>query len=250
MQPRRVLIKGEPQRGEIFRLSDEEAHYLARVLRLKEGDEVNPFNGRGWSGRAAITRAAGGVVELRLLDSSRAAEPAHTFSIAQALLKAPAMERAIQSCTELGASSIIAFGAARSIPRSRGPSRGRISRLEKTAVEACRQCRRDFIPEVTLLMGTEELASLIPSFTNVFVASPERGKKPLGEILPPLAGSGNLRILLVTGPEGDFTTDELDCLAGRGAAPCLLSDAILRAETASIAGAAIIANHLMPARLK
>lgn len=247
MHPRRIFINPEDHDRDRFQLRGGEAHYLLHVLRLREGDEVNAFDGRGWSCKAAIIEAARGSVTLKLLESRRASRPPETFTVAQAVLKAQAMDAAIQACTELGAAAIIGFHTARTIPRGAGAAGAdqKLERWRKLAIEACRQCRRDFLPELRLLPQIEAVASLIREFDHALLASLGENSRPVAELL----ASGRIRqaenILLIIGPEGDFSEDELECLLAAGAVPCRLSDAVLRADTAAAAGAAIMGQHLM-----
>jgi len=249
MHPRRVFIDPKSPHGDLLHLRGPEANYLLRVLRLREGDEVNAFDGRGWSCKAVIVKARKGVATLCLSKPGRATKPRQAFAVAQAVLKAPAMDAVVQRCTELGASSIIGFYTARSIPRSTGgdSADAKLARWRALTIEACRQCRRDFLPEVRLLPRIEDIGPLIREFDHALVASLAEGSSPLGELLTSEHVMKSSRILLIVGPEGDFSQEELNYLRTRGAIPCRLSDAILRADTAAIAGAAIIGQHLLPA---
>jgi 16S rRNA (uracil1498-N3)-methyltransferase len=100
-----------------------------------------------------------------------------------------------------------------------------------------------------LLPGSEELESLIHKFDHALLASPGKNSRPIAELLSPDRIRQNRSILLIIGPEGDFSEDELTRLLEAGAIPCRLSDAVLKAETAAAAGAAIIGQHLMASTL-
>jgi len=248
MHPRRIFIEPEAPHGDPLHLRGPEAHYLLRVLRLREGDEVNAFDGRGWSCRAVIVEAGRGVATLSILKSGHAAKPRKAFAVAQAILKAPAMDTVVQMCTELGASALIGFHTARSVPRSTGTSgvHQKLERWRKLAIEACRQCRRDFLPALRLLPRIEDLGPLISEFDQALVASLGEGSSLLAALLSSSRVAQSRTLLLIVGPEGDFSEQELARLRDFGAVPCALSDAILRAETAAIAGAALIGQHLLP----
>lgn len=216
------------------------------MLRLRAGEEVAAFDGNGWTARAEVLSLRGGSCTLRIVRERRLARPARGFSVALALLKAPAMDLAVRACTELGAVSIAAFAAERSVPRVKGDAdaKARAGRWRKIALEACRQCGRDFLPETAMLPGPDP-AALLRGHDAVFVACLREGSPPLGELLARPAASAASRLLLVTGPEGDFTPAELDALIAAGALPCRLAAEVLRAETAAAAGAALLSHHLL-----
>jgi len=243
---RRVFIDQEIPAGDTLAIRGSEAHYLQRVLRLGEGEEVTLFNGRGLSCTAIITKIVRGAVELKIGHRRRAGKSVRGFAIATALLKAPAMDMVVQRCTELGAFALLVFETGRSIPRSRGSASAgaRLSRWRRIAIAACRQCRRDFLPEIAAIPGIGALANCFRNYDVALVASLCEGSSPLLELLNSERLKGCRRILLIVGPEGDFSPEELHRLIASGAIPCTLSDAVLRADTAAIAGAAIIGQHV------
>lgn len=249
MHPRRVFIDPAHHHGDRLQLRGQEAHYLLRVLRLRAGDEVNVFDGRGRSCRAAIVEAGKGSATLALLESRQALRPPKAFTIAQAVLKAQAMDMVVQTCAALGTKAIIGFHTARTVPRGTGAAGTdqKLERWRKLAIEACRQCRRDFLPELRLLPTIEDLGTVVREFDCTLAASLAEGSKPLAELLSSDRIRQSKNILLIIGPEGDFSEEEHAHLRGFGTIPCNLSDAVLRAETAAIAGAAIIGQHLMAA---
>jgi 16S rRNA (uracil1498-N3)-methyltransferase len=247
MHVRRIFINPESHNGDRLELCGHEAHYLLHVLRLRSGDEVNAFDGCGWSCRAEIVEAAKGSATLRLLESGHAQRSPKAFTIAQAVLKAPAMDSVIQTCTALGAAGIIGFYTERTVPRSGGAAGTdqKLARWRKLAIEACRQCRRDFLPDLKLLSTIEEIASLIHEFDHTLLASLGENSRPIATFLSADRIRQSKNILLIVGPEGDFSEEELNRIFKAGATPCRLSDAVLKAEIAAAAGAAIIGQHLM-----
>jgi 16S rRNA (uracil1498-N3)-methyltransferase len=242
-----VFIPPDSHRGSELSLPPAEAHYIRHVLRLRAGEEVTAFDGAGWTARASLRSLNGKSGVLTVIEERRATRPPHGFSIAQAILKAPAMDLVVQACTELGASAIVGFASERSVPRDAGVSPGdtRVERWRRIAIEACRQCGREFAPEVTVLADADSRAAFFRLHDTVLVACLREDSIPLGTLLERSEGEGASRILLIVGPEGDLTPAELDVLVAQGARPCRLAKAVLRAETATCAGAAILAQHLL-----
>ena len=216
------------------------------MLRLRAGEQVAAFDGNGWTAQAEVRSLGGDSCTLAIVRERRLAKPARGFSVALALLKAPAMDLAVRACTELGALSIATFAAARSVPRVGGDAdaKARAKRWQKIALEACRQCGRDFLPETAMRPGPDP-AALLRGYDAAFVACLREGSPPLGELLARPAAAATSRLLIVTGPEGDFTPAELDALIAAGALPCRLTAEVLRAETAAAAGAALLSHHLL-----
>ncbi|MCX6355514.1 MAG: RsmE family RNA methyltransferase [Candidatus Aureabacteria bacterium] len=247
MHLRRVFIDQEIPAGDTLAIRDSEAHYLQRVLRLGKGEEVTLFNGRGLSCTAVITKIVKGAVELKVGPCRRAGKSVRGFAVATALLKAPAMDMVVQRCTELGAFALLVFETGHSIPRSRGSAStgARLNRWKRIAIAACRQCGRDFLPEIAAVPGIGALADCFRNYDVALVASLCEGSSPLLELLNSEQVKGCRRILLIVGPEGDFSPEELHRLIGSGAIPCTLSDAVLRADTAAVSGAALMSGHFL-----
>lgn len=223
----------------------DESHYIRNVLRLRPGDEVTACDGRGTFCRAVIAGVWKKGVRLRLSGCRRETPRERGFTIAQAFLKLRAMERAVRQCTELGAEGIVVFNTDRSVVRVRGEKdiRRNVNRMERWAREACRQCGRAHLPTVEIWEGIDRLEEMMARFEAVYLASLTERRITLSASLeqsPPFH-----KALVIIGPEGDFTSGEESRLRCAGAVPCMLSDAVLRAETAATAAAAIIAQHLL-----
>lgn len=242
MHCRRLYVPPGEHGGHAVALSAAEAHYARRVLRLRDGDEVAAFDGAGWTAQAVVRLRGGGAVGLEVLGERSEPAPRSGFSIAQALLKAPAMDLVVQEATELGAFSIAGFSAERSVPR---PPESGLERWRRIAREACRQCGRAHAPEISYLPDAAALSHFLRLHGSVFVACLREGTPPLGALLDGGAARGSVRVLLVVGPEGDFAPGELEGIVSAGARPCRLAGPVLRAETAAAAGAALLADHFL-----
>lgn len=246
MHQHRIYLSPSRLEGASIRLEGTEARYLTRVLRLRKGDELTAFDGQGRSRRAVISACGRDRVVLALGAARFSEEPPWGLFIAQGLLKAAAMDTVVRKCTELGVRGIIGFHTRRSIPRpAGGTDEKRIARERKIAIEACRQCGRDFLPSVRMLPCVDELVRLFDGFDRVLLASLSRQAVALGVLLSARPPGETHRLLIVIGPEGDLSREENDILISRGAEPCRLSDAVLRADTAAVAAAAIAAHHFL-----
>lgn len=215
-------------------LSGDERHH-ARVVRLRDGEEIELFDGRGNSCRARFAIAAGGETRAVLVERlpERFREPSTAISLAVAALKKDRFDWLVEKATELGAARITAFSAERAVAQ---PSARRRERWQQIAAGAAKQCGRTVVPEVD---EAEDLAAVIAGGRGRTILFHESGpRQSLAELLP--AGDGEL--LLVIGPEGGFTNAELQQARAARITIASLGDRILRAETAAIAALAIAGN--------
>jgi len=217
-------------------VSGEDAHHLARVLRLRPGETVTVADGSGWwrayrvesAGRAA----AGAAVALEAL-AERQREPALAprLAVAFALTKADKPELVVQKLTELGVDRIVPVLAERSVARpDDGKARREAERWRRIAKEAARQCRRANLPVVEDLRPLQALAG----HPGLVVA--ERNGGPVDALVEPPGGE----LLVVVGPEGGLAGGEVDALEPW--ARLDLGPHVLRAETAAIAAAALLGS--------
>lgn len=208
--------------------SAEQAHYLAHVLRRGPGEPVLLFNGTDgeWSARIdQLGRRGGGfIVEARTRRQEE--EPADGPWLAFALLKRDATDLVVQKATELGVARILPVLAAHG-------QAGRVNpeRLRSIAREAAEQCERLSLPRIDPPVDLATLLAHWPAERRLAAALERR---------PGLAGPAGQGGLLV-GPEGGFSGAELDVLLRHPFVVGVpLGPRILRAETAVIAGLALL----------
>ena len=209
-------------------LAPDDAHHLARVLRLRDGEAVTVSDGRGgwrrcvFRGNAAL-EAAG--------DVTRVDAPARSVTVAMALTKGEKPELAVQKLTELGVDRIVLLDAARSVVRwDEDKSARNLDRLRTVARAAAMQSRRVVLPVVEPLTTLDALAAADP---QLLLAHPD------GEPLPGSATS------VAVGPEGGWSDAELR----RVKRHVDLGATTLRAETAAIA-AAVLLTALRDGRIR
>jgi 16S rRNA (uracil1498-N3)-methyltransferase len=207
-------------------LSDDDAHHLARVLRLRDGEEVIASDGRG---RWAQTRwRAGGTLE-PLAEAGTVrfeprAEPALTVAFAP--VKGERPEWVVQKLTELGIDRIVPLLSERGVVRWTG-ERGKatVERLRRVTREAAAQSRRVWLPEVCDTMRFADLPTL---------------GEPGEVVLAQLSGdrpTASQRVVAV-GPEGGWSNGELSS----GLPTVGFGLSVLRAETAAVTAAALLAS--------
>lgn len=213
-------------------LTGERAHYLGRVLRVKAGDECLLFDGHGLDYPATVTEAGRRTVTLRLGAPRIVATESPLFSyLMLAVTRGPRMDVALQKAVELGAAALAPVFTER-CGVSLGPDQipRRLDHWRGVIAAAAEQCGRARLPELTPPTDLEEgLARLPPTATTRLVLDPA-SDGTLADVAPP--GEG---IVILVGPEGGLSADELAAASRRGFQGIRLGPRVLRAETAPLA---------------
>jgi 16S rRNA (uracil1498-N3)-methyltransferase len=218
-------------------LSGEEAAHIAHVLRMGMGGAVTLFDGSGYDYAARITEISKGTVTLAVTGKEFAvSEPRIHITLCQAVIKNDKFEYAVQNCKEIGVARIVPFLAERCVkkPKSEENFTGRARRI---ALEACKQCGRSLVPEVTGVKRVDELREYFEG-ARVLLAYERERHTAMKEVLEENAKEEN--IVIIIGPEGGFTEDEAQMLSKEGAIRVSLGKLILRAETAGVAASAMV----------
>jgi 16S rRNA (uracil1498-N3)-methyltransferase len=232
----RFLLESLPRDG-LATLTGDEARHLARVLRAKVGDEIRVFDGGGreWPARVAtIDRDA---VTLTVGASLPAQPgPARPLTIAVALPKGDRQKWLVEKLTELGAQRLTPLVTARGVVEATASAQARLAR---GVIEACKQCGRNTLMQISAPATLEALADRHPDARRL-IAHPDG--RPLDDVLRTTAGE----IVAAVGPEGGFTPDEIAAAERLGYRQVSLGPHILRIETAAIAIAASLASKPSP----
>lgn len=208
-------------------LGEAQSHYLANVMRAAAGDELRVFDGVSGEWRAGVTKISRKAVVLTVLTQTRPQAPEPDAWLCFALLKRAKTDMVVEKATELGVSVIQPIITART-----NADHVNLERLRSIAIEAAEQCERLAVPEIRPPL---QLARLMADWPDrpLFIADERRSGSLLGLAPGPCA--------LMTGPEGGFTETELEAI---GRIPQVtrvsLGARILRAETAAIAGLALL----------
>ncbi|THF89021.1 16S rRNA (uracil(1498)-N(3))-methyltransferase [Deinococcus sp. KSM4-11] len=206
-----------------MRLGPGEVRHL-HVLRVRVGETVRVFDGRGQEAQATVTALDDLHAELQLGDVlDGVAETPFPLTLAVALLKGDKLVDVVRAATELGVARVQLLVTARADAREIGTQK--LQRLERVAQEAAKQSRRTVIPAVLEPIALGELRWQ----GELYVAQPGS----VTRLADALDWSSPVTIL--TGPEGGLTAQEVDSLTSRGATPVTLGPRILRAETAPVA---------------
>ena len=239
------LIRKETVSGGKAVVEGDEAHHARDVLRLKAGDEIRLFDETGASYTGRIFASDKKRLTVEILQSRPAPEaPKVRAALCQALLPRDAMEWVIEKAVELGASEILPVEFERGIVKLEGKKRGlKEDHWQKHALAACKQSGRTRVPRVFGITSPSDLVLALDRTSDLLLlADTRKTKAGLESFLPPPAGVS--RVLILIGPEGDFSDAEFDLFAKAGARSFSLGDTILRSETAALA-ALSITEHLL-----
>lgn len=231
-------------------LSAAEAHHAIHVLRLREGDSVNVFDGRGHEAQCSVSSIATESVRLKLLSQSNTLPLPCCITLAQAVPKKN-MDLILQKATELGVSCILPLISERTIVQLDEQDSKKLERWGVICLEACKQSGNNWLPELQPPQKARDfltdLAERKSTFDLKLIASLQPDTRPLKKILAdsPRA-TPTASVLILIGPEGDFTPAEFNLAKNAGCLPLSLGPLVLRAETAALFALSILRHELTP----
>lgn len=232
--PPLFLVDALPEEDHLSLLGDE-GHHAARVRRLGVGEQVLVGDGAGTVLHCAVTRVRPDGLELRIASRESHPAPQPRLVLVQALPKGDRGELAVELATELGVDEIVPWAAARCVTHWAGPRGAKAhARWTRTAVEAAKQSRRPWLPSVAPLATTDEVAAVLRDSCALVLH--ESASARLATVLLPDSGD----VVVVVGPEGGISDEELARFADSGAIAVRLGDPVLRTSTAGAAALAAL----------
>ena len=230
-------------------LTGAEAHHARNVLRLEAGDKAVLFNGRGRELTAEITAVSAGEITLRKLHESSSPPLRCQITLGQAIPKGKNMDLIVQKAVEIGAAGIAPILSHRTIVRlDPEEAAQKQAKWQHIAIEAAKQCGQNWLPAVHLPTALAPFFAARPAFDLQLIGSLQSDALHLKKILAEhLAAHGDrpARVLMLIGPEGDFTPAELNLARSHGCRPITLGPVILRVETAAIYCLSVLSYELL-----
>lgn len=224
--------------GDVVALTGAEARHAAVVRRLHIGEVVTVGDGAGVWLTGAVEEVSPTRVEVRVAERVEHPPPSPRIILVQALAKGGRDELAVQAACELGVDEIVPWQASRSVSRWEGPKavKGR-DRWASIIREATKQAHRVWLAEAAALISTNQLAERVRA-QRVLLLDPTASVR-LSEIEP-----DGRDLVLVVGPEGGVSAEEIEQLTAAGAERVLLGDTVLRTSTAGPAAIAVLSVAL------
>ena len=223
--------------GDIVTVTGDEARHAVVVRRIRVGEQVVLVDGVGTSATGTVTETSKSSLSAAVSDVTVVPPPTPVVTVAQAIPKGERGELAVEVLTEVGVDRIVPWAAARCVGTWRGDRAAKsLAKWRATARESGKQSRRAWLPEVTEMATTGDVAALAKD-ADLAVVLHEGAAAPIST----LALDGVRSVLVVVGPEGGITDEEL---AQLGAAHVVrMGESVLRTSTAGVAAVAALLSR-------
>ena len=225
--------------GASVEVTGDEAHHAVAVRRLRVGEPVVLTDGLGRSVTGEVASTGKRVFTLTVSSVRADPAPEPEVVVVQALPKGERGELAVEVLTEVGAARIVPWAASRSVAVWKGERAAKShARWQSTAREAAKQARRSWFPVVDDLVTTADVVALLAS-ASLAVVLHEEATVPLASLEVPDAGP----IVVVVGPEGGLSDEEVAAFVDAGATSVRLGAEVLRTSTAGVAAVAAVLSR-------
>jgi 16S rRNA (uracil1498-N3)-methyltransferase len=231
-----------------FVLTGAEAHHARNVLRLESGDKVVLFDGRGRELTAEITSSSPELA-LRKLHEAQTPPLRCQITLGQAIPKGKNMDLIVQKAVEIGAAEIAPILSDRTVVRlDEESAASKQAKWQTVAIEAAKQCGQNWLPRVHVPHTMAQFFQQPRRFDLQLIGSLQSDAVHLKKILAEYSaehGDRPTTVLMLVGPEGDFTPAELSLARSHGCRPITLGPIVLRVETASIYCLSVLSYELL-----
>jgi 16S rRNA (uracil1498-N3)-methyltransferase len=229
----RLFVTAPLAKGGTIELGQEQSHYLKNVMRRKEGDAVALFNGADGEFRAVIESFANRAAHLRVEEQLRAQHAGPDLWLVFAPIKRARIDYLVEKATELGASALVPV-----ITRHTHVERLNLERLHAHAIEAAEQSERLTVPRIDQPRALDGILASWDAARRIMLCDESGTAPPAATVL---ARQSAVAWAVLIGPEGGFAETELDALRKLPfVSPVSLGPRILRADTAALAGLAVL----------
>jgi len=240
----RFYIPPECIKGSSALITGEEAHHILDVMRLKKGDKICAFDGRGELYQGKILDTANKKVKVKIESAAEDLPVSNSqITLVQALPKKNKMDYIIEKCTELGVDTIIPTQTTRTIVKLNRDKQGlRLERWQRIAREAAKQCGRTTIPKVRDLASWTDAISNLGNFDLKLLFCLSENSQRLKDVLR--REKKVRKVSLFIGPEGGFTPDEIRQSEQAGWLAVSLGNSVLKSDTAALTALAMVNYEL------
>ena len=245
----RFYIPGAAWNPDRLALDAGESHHAFDVLRMRPGERATVFDGGGNEAEVELLKPGKGGTELRKISVSKSVPLPCRITLAQAVPKGKNMELIIEKATELGVAGIAPLMSERTVVRGSEEDHIRKqAKWQRTAVEACKQCGQNFLPHVAQPCTPRAFFERNGRFDLMLIGSLQGDARPLKQVMAEFGAKRPKSVLILIGPEGDFTPAEVALAKSNGCRPVTLGPIILRTETAAIYCVSVLNHELQSAQ--
>jgi 16S rRNA (uracil1498-N3)-methyltransferase len=264
----RFYVSPENWNPDALILREPEAHHARDVLRMKRGDRAVVFNGRGREITGEIVDLGKDEIRFRKLHDSETPPLRCRITLGQAIPKGKNMDLIVQKAVEIGAAEIAPLISERTIvDLDKKEAEQKQAKWQQTAIEAAKQCGQNWLPNVRVPQKLKDFFSSVEAgvlsgntsgapprtaattrFDLRLIGSLQPDAIHLKKVLDDFTEQHRERpksVLMMVGPEGDFTPAELALAKSHGCVPITLGPIILRVETAAIYCLSVLSYELM-----
>jgi len=223
-------------------LSGAEHRHLSRAARVRTGEEIWLFDGTGRRSRGRVEKVGHDKTEIAVLATDEPESLPVRIALAPCLIDAKKLETVLEKAAELGCAEFVPVVSARSFRASGERVDRKLERWMRIVRETAKQCKAALLTQVHAPRSLKDLLREPGEGRRLFLS--EHGGRPLKEVLAGTAGGSGVpeRVVLLIGPKGGWTAGEEEDIRAAGFEAVSLGRRILRAETAAVAGAAMIAH--------
>lgn len=231
-------------------LDEAETHHALDVLRIQPGERAVVFNGEGQEATVEVVTTSKRALEIKPIHHGKSAPLSCRITLAQAIPKGKNMDLIVQKATELGAATIVPLLSERTVVQA--DAREAAKKQEKwqaVAIEAAKQCGQNWLPTVQKPQSPKEFFAAGEPYDLTLIASLQpdavNPKQIIAEAMEQSGGKKPASVLILVGPEGDFTPAEIALSKSHGCRPITLGPIVLRSETAAIYCMSILGYELL-----
>ncbi|MCO5143385.1 MAG: 16S rRNA (uracil(1498)-N(3))-methyltransferase [Oligoflexia bacterium] len=219
-------------------LDEIESNHIAKVLRLSQNDEIYLMNGRGQKAKAVISIIRKKEVIVDVLEVTTEFQKNPKLTLCQANLKPQRMDWLIEKITEVGVDEVKLFASQYS-----QITNFKVDRFKKIAISACKQSENSFVPTITQFPTFSDI--LNQPKTDIKIILDPQTKISLQKVLSSAGDLQNVKnIIILVGPEGGFSSQEIEQAINAGFQASSLGPRILRGETAGIVSSALCRHFI------
>lgn len=224
--------------------SKSDIQHMTKVLRLREGVEIDISDSEAWEYKCRIEYMDKNEVEAVILDKQKfAREPEVKVTLFQGVPKQSKMDLIVQKTVELGVSKVVPVFMDRTVISDKGRIDKKIERYNTIGAEAAKQCQRGTLPVVTSPLEFKDMVKEIENFDLVLFPYENESKTSMKDVLRNLDEKPK-SVAVIIGPEGGFSDSEAELLKQCDTSCVSLGKTILRTETAGIVAISMVMYEL------